>query len=38
MIKLGSKVDIYLPEKVKLKVKVGDAVYAGKSSLGVIAE
>ncbi|MDR1621393.1 MAG: phosphatidylserine decarboxylase family protein [Synergistaceae bacterium] len=34
MIKLGSKVDIYLPESVKLSVKVGDKVYAGKSSLG----
>jgi phosphatidylserine decarboxylase len=34
MIKLGSKVDIYLPESVKLSVKVGEKVYAGKSSLG----
>jgi phosphatidylserine decarboxylase len=36
MIKLGSKVDIYLPEGVELLVKVGDKVYAGKSSLGVV--
>ena len=36
MIKLGSKVDIYLPADVKLTVKAGDKVYAGKSSLGVI--
>jgi phosphatidylserine decarboxylase len=35
MIKLGSKVDIYLPKSVKLGVEVGDKVYAGKSSLGV---
>jgi len=34
MIKLGSKVDIYLPSDVKLLVKVGDKVYAGKSFLG----
>jgi len=36
MIKLGSKVDIYLPTDVKLAVKVGDKVYAGKSVLGVM--
>jgi phosphatidylserine decarboxylase len=36
MIQLGSKVDIYLPESVKLSVKVGDKVYAGKSPLGVL--
>jgi phosphatidylserine decarboxylase len=36
MIKLGSKVDIYLPESVKLTVKIGEKVYAGKSSLGVL--
>jgi phosphatidylserine decarboxylase len=38
MIKLGSKVDIYLPRGVKLKVKVGDKVYAGKSLLGVVSK
>ena len=31
MIKLGSKVDVYLPEDVALKVKIGDKVHAGKS-------
>jgi phosphatidylserine decarboxylase len=36
MIKLGSKVDIYLPAEVKLSIKVNDKVYAGKSLLGVI--
>ena len=35
MIKLGSKVDIYLPESVELSVKVGEKVYAGKSLLGM---
>jgi len=35
MIKLGSKVDVYLPEEVSVKVKIGDKVHAGKS---VIAE
>jgi phosphatidylserine decarboxylase len=38
MIKLGSKVDIYLPRSVKLSVKVNDKVYAGRTSLGVMAE
>ena len=36
MIKFGSKVDIHLPNDVKLTIKVGDKVYAGKSVLGVI--
>ena len=36
MIKLGSKVDIHLPADVKLVVKVGDKVYAGKTVLGVM--
>ena len=36
MIKLGSKVDIHLPADVKLTIKVGDKVYAGKSILGVV--
>ena len=31
MIKLGSKVDVYLPEAVAVKVKIGDKVFAGKS-------
>jgi phosphatidylserine decarboxylase len=37
MIKLGSKVDIYLPKGVKLSIKVGDKVYAGKSVLGAMS-
>lgn len=36
MIKLGSRVDIYLPAGVKLSVNMGDKVYAGKSPLGVM--
>jgi len=36
MIKLGSKVDIYLPSDVKLSIKVGDNVYAGETFLGVM--
>lgn len=36
MIRLGSKVDIYLPESVELAIKVGDKVYAGKSVLGTM--
>jgi len=31
MIKLGSKVDVYLPKNVAVKVKPGDKVLAGKS-------
>ena len=34
MIKLGSKVDIYLPADVKLTIKLGDRVYAGRTFLG----
>lgn len=36
MIKLGSKVDIYLPRGLELSVKIGDRVYAGRSPLGVM--
>lgn len=36
MIRLGSRVDIYLPKEVRLTTKLGDKVYAGISSLGVI--
>jgi phosphatidylserine decarboxylase len=36
MIRLGSKVDIYLPGSVELTIKVGDKVYAGKSILGTM--
>ncbi|MDR2522647.1 MAG: phosphatidylserine decarboxylase family protein [Synergistaceae bacterium] len=38
MIKLGSKVDIYLPRSVELQIKLGDKVYAGKSPIGVVSE
>lgn len=34
MIKLGSKVDLYLPKGSKLNVKIGDKVFAGKSVIG----
>ena len=36
MIKLGSKVDIYLPKGVKLSIDLGDKVLAGKSVLGAL--
>jgi phosphatidylserine decarboxylase len=36
MIKLGSKVDVYLPLKVKPAVKLGEKVRAGESKIGVI--
>lgn len=36
MIRLGSRVDIYLPKDVRLIAKLGDKVYAGVSSLGVM--
>ena len=36
MIRLGSRVDIYLPADVRLTVKTGDKVYAGVSRLGVM--
>lgn len=35
MIKLGSKVDVYIPLGVKLRVKVGQKVLAGKTCIGV---
>jgi phosphatidylserine decarboxylase len=38
MIKLGSKVDIYLPENIAPAVKLGDRVKAGESIIGVIKE
>ena len=36
MIRLGSRVDIYLPKDVRLSIKYGDKVRAGISSLGVM--
>lgn len=36
MIRLGSRVDIYLPKDVRLLIKHGDKVRAGISSLGVM--
>ena len=38
MIKLGSRVDLYLPENVSVRVKLGDKVKAGESLIGVIEE
>ena len=36
MIKLGSKVDVYVPLRVQLSVRIGDHVSAGQSVLGVM--
>jgi phosphatidylserine decarboxylase len=36
MIKLGSKVDLYLPESISPAVRVGDRVRAGESVVGVV--
>ena len=38
MIKLGSRVDLYLPDDITLRVKPGDKVKAGESLIGVIDE
>ena len=38
MIKLGSRVDVYLPENTAVRVKLGDNVKAGESLIGVIEE
>lgn len=38
MIKLGSRVDVYLPTDTILKIKIGENVFAGKTCLGVIAQ
>ena len=35
MIKLGSKVDLYLPASIRPAVNVGDRVYAGETVIGV---
>jgi phosphatidylserine decarboxylase len=38
MIKLGSKVDVYLPDSIAPAVKTGDRVKAGQSAIGVIKD
>ena len=38
MIKLGSRVDLYLPKGTVIKVKPGDNVKAGESLIGVMRE
>jgi phosphatidylserine decarboxylase len=38
MIKLGSKVDVYLPASVAVKVKIGDKVRAGKSIIAGVEQ
>ncbi len=38
MIKLGSRVDLYVPKDIVLRVKIGDNVKAGLSIIGVIRE
>lgn len=36
MIKLGSRVDVYLPEEASVNVKLGDKVRAGETLIGVM--
>lgn len=36
MIRMGSRVDVYLPKEVTLAVNIGDKVYAGASCLGAL--
>ncbi|MCR5347420.1 MAG: phosphatidylserine decarboxylase family protein [Fretibacterium sp.] len=36
MIKMGSRVDVYLPKEVRLSISMGDKVCAGVSLLGVV--
>ncbi|MBQ7577505.1 MAG: phosphatidylserine decarboxylase family protein [Synergistaceae bacterium] len=38
MIKLGSRVDVYLPRDTVLRIKIGDKVKAGLTCIGVKAE
>ena len=38
MIKLGSKVDIYLPNSIMPAVKIGDKVIAGQTVIGVLKQ
>ena len=37
MIKMGSKVDVYLPAGVQMKTSVGKKVFAGRTVLGGMA-
>jgi phosphatidylserine decarboxylase len=37
LIRLGSKVDLYLPPSVRVQVKIGDRVRAGESVIGIMA-
>ncbi len=37
LIRFGSRVDIFLPDKTELKVKLGDKVKGGKTILGVLS-
>lgn len=36
MIKMGSKVDLYLPDSIMPNVKIGDLVIAGQTIIGVV--
>ncbi|MDR1509206.1 MAG: phosphatidylserine decarboxylase [Synergistaceae bacterium] len=36
MIQLGSKVDLYLPQRVVPSVRLGDKLKAGESAIGVV--
>lgn len=38
MIKLGSKVDVYLPTNLTLRVKIGEKVFAGKSIIAGVSK
>ena len=35
-IKFGSRVDIYLPKDIELKVKVGQTMIAGETVIGIV--
>lgn len=37
-IKFGSRVDVYLPKEVKIKVKIGQTMIAGETVIGVITK
>ena len=38
IIKFGSRVDLFLPQNVEIKVALGDRVKGGESILGVFAD